>query len=251
MHFAIVEDQEADRLHLERLIRDDFLAHGTEIDLSVYAAGEDFLHDFRRGFCSAVFLDIMLAPGGLTGIETARRLRETDARVPIVFTTTEADFAMDGYAVHPLDYLLKPVGAEKLAWCLTELREYLEPPAFIEVQESVGQGAAAEARPVLLDELICAETLRHGVVLHTTAGDIPARQTLSELVQLLPKNGRFYPSGRGLLVNFSHVESIGADGGILMKDGGRFYCSRRRIRETKAAFSDYVFASLRKGGAGQ
>ena len=249
MHFAIVEDQEADRLHLTELIRADCLARGVEVDFSVFASGEDFLRAFRRGFCSAVFLDIMLAPGGMTGIDTAAELRRTDDRLPIVFTTTETDFAMDGYAVHPLDYLLKPVDAGKLAWCMRELLEHLEAPAILEVQESAGQGAAPSVRPVLLDDILCVETVRHGVVVHTAQGDVAARQTMAEITQQLPQTGRFYPCGRSLLVNFSHVRSIGSDGEIAMKSGPSYYCSRRRIRDAKAAFSDYVFAVLRKGGS--
>lgn len=249
MHFAIVEDLDADRQRLTELIRTNCAANGEEAEFSFFPSGEAFLRDLRRGSYSAVFLDIMLAPGGMTGIAAAMQLRRVDERVPIVFTTSETEFALDGYAAHPLDYLIKPVRAEKVAWCLKELRERLEPAAFVELLESAGQGVAPSPRPVPLDDLLYAETVRHGIVVHTASGDIAARQTLSELAQLLPKSGRFYLCGRSLLVNFSHVQDIAADGEILLKSGETFFCSRRRTRETKAAFSDYIFSRLRKGDA--
>lgn len=57
-------------------------------------------------------------------METAKELRKTALRLPIIFTTTEPEFSLEGYEVHPLDYLLKPVDPSKLDWCLQELREF-------------------------------------------------------------------------------------------------------------------------------
>lgn len=244
VHYAIIEDLESDRQYLSDLIHKNPPV-GEDIEISCYPDGESFLAEFRDGRFSAVFLDILLGHGKLTGIETAIRIREAGGRLPIIFTTTEPDFALAGYQVHPLDYLLKPVQPEKLDWCLKELRESLAVPVWFEVPVSSGQGAAASSRRVLLDDLLYAEAIRHGLTLYTLSGAIDVRLSLTELSALLPGSGRFYMSGRGHLVNFSQISSIENSGEILFKNGSRLFCSRRRLRETQLAFRQYMAAQSR------
>lgn len=245
MHYAIVEDLILDQNELVDLIQKDSAAHEEPVEISCYPSGESFLTDFHPGKYSTVFLDILM--DGMTGIETARKIRETDTRLPIIFTTTAPDFALDGYEVHALQYLVKPVDPGKLARCLDELREELAAPMYIEVPVVTGP-ATTVTRPVMLDELLYAEAIRHGLVIHTTQGDLTTNMTLSELVRLLPNGPRFYEYGRGMLVNFSQVLTILENGEIRLKDGQRLYCSRRKQKEAPAALAAYLFAQLRRGG---
>lgn len=246
MHYVIIEDLEADRERLSGLIREDCLSCGEDVHLSSYSDGETFLADFRQGFCSAVFVDIILGDGKLNGIQTAERIRKADARIPIIFTTAEESYALAGYKVHPLDYLTKPVCAEDLRWCLQELREYLAKPAWFEVQVSSGQRTASVPRHVLLDDFLYAETTgSHRLSIHTISEVILTRLSLSELSALLPGGGRFHVTGQGSLVNFSQVARIQPDGEILFLDGRRFFCSRRKIKETQAAFCRYLASAPR------
>lgn len=101
---------------------------------------------------------------------------------------------------------------------------------------------------MLLDDFIYAETTRHGIVIHTASGDIVSGQTLSGLQQMLPGTGRFFSSGRSFLLNFSYVQNVRNDGEVILKNGDRVYCSRRKIKETQDAFSRYLFSTLRGGG---
>ena len=105
MHLIIVEDLSLDREKLADLIRRDCAGHGESADLSFYDSGEDFLTRYRPKACDGLFLDILL--GGLSGIEVARRVREREPRLPIIFTTAERDYAVEGFAVHATDYLMK------------------------------------------------------------------------------------------------------------------------------------------------
>ncbi|MCD8069747.1 MAG: response regulator [Lachnospiraceae bacterium] len=126
VHFAIIEDLATDRDNLTNLIVRDCAAHGDEAEFSEYTNAEDFLADFRGGFCNAIFLDIMLGDG-MDGIMAAKKVRGLDEEIPIIFTTTEHDFALESYDVHALGYLIKPVKAEKLSWCMERLRAATPP----------------------------------------------------------------------------------------------------------------------------
>ena len=245
MHYAIVEDRKEDQEYLAGLIREEHRKAGIPADFSFYENGESFLQEFSPGVFQAVFLDIMLEKHGLNGMETAKRLRILAARIPIIFTTSELDFALEGYSVHPLDYLLKPVQTDKLAWCLQEIREYLSVPSSITIPVSSGQGAAPLNQPVALDDILFIEKSGHYLMIHTMQETLRTRMPLSDLVALLPKSGGFYLNSKTLLLNFAQVQSISEDGKVLLKNGESFFCSRRTKKETQDAYFSYVFQNLR------
>ena len=153
MHFAIVEDLVMDQKHLIRLIQENLEKYHETADFDCFKNGEDFLAHFRPGLYHAVFMDIILDRTGLNGIETAEKLRSFAKRIPLIFITSERDYSLEGYRVHPLDYLLKPVDAASLSWCLDEIRTFLAEPAYIEIQESLGQGQAS-AKRIFLDDFL-------------------------------------------------------------------------------------------------
>ena len=64
------------------------------------------------GELDLAFLDVRM--GGLDGMDTARRLHESDENVRLVFVTAYDDYVFDGYSVGALGYLLKPPGPEQL-----------------------------------------------------------------------------------------------------------------------------------------
>ena len=70
--------------------------------------------DVEEGYTDMelLFLDIYMKE--LNGMETARRIRELECKVPIVFLTSSRDFAVESYEVHASGYLLKPFEEEKL-----------------------------------------------------------------------------------------------------------------------------------------
>lgn len=246
MHFAIVEDTESDRKTLHELILANCSRHGEMAEFSFYPSGEAFLKAFRPGLFSAVFMDIMLDREGKNGMEAAKELRKTALRLPIIFTTTEPEFSLEGYEVHPLDYLLKPVDPSKLDWCLTELREFWAVPLSFEFPESSGQGTASSPRRVALDDFCYAEKSGHWLLIHTVEEVFQTRLSLAELTALLPSTNRFFIAGKGLLLNFSQVKSIGKDGLVLLKNDTAVYCSRRKTKEVLEAYSSYLFEAIRK-----
>ncbi|HWB15253.1 MAG TPA: response regulator, partial [Vicinamibacterales bacterium] len=67
-----------------------------------------------------LFLDVQMP--GLTGFEVARRLVEADLPIEIVFVTAFDQYAIEAFSVNAVDYLLKPVDAERLEQTMTRVR---------------------------------------------------------------------------------------------------------------------------------
>jgi len=70
----------------------------------------------------AIFLDNQMP--GMTGMEAARRIRERLPRLPIVFTTAYAEYAVEAFEVHSTDYLLKPITIDRLRQSVERVREF-------------------------------------------------------------------------------------------------------------------------------
>lgn len=244
MHLIIVEDLSFDQEKLADLIRQDCAGHEESVDLSFYASGEDFLAHYRPKSCDGLFLDIVL--GGLTGIEVARRVREKEPYLPIIFTTTERDYAVDGFAVRGTDYLIKPLDPAQVARCMERLREFLAVPSSISLLETSGRGHSAPVE-IPLDDILYAQCFDHIIQVKTIFAVYRTRQSFQDIAAQLPHTGRFYVCGRGLAVNLSYVERV-LEGELLLKNGDRLSFSRSRKQDVQRAYADWSFTRSRKGG---
>ena len=244
MHLIIVEDLAMDRDKLADLIRQDCDGHGERVDLSFYASGEDFLARYRPKCCDGLFLDILL--DGLNGIEIAGRVRETEKHLPIIFTTRERDYALDGHAVRATDYLMKPLDGLQVARCMERLREYLAEPSSISLLEPSGRGHSAPV-DVALDDILYGQYLDHVMTVYTCSGAYRTRSSFQDFTAQLPHTGRFYVCGRGLVVNMDQVTRV-LEHDLLLKNGDRTSFSRNRRQEIQKAHANWFASRTRKGG---
>lgn len=106
LEIAIVEDEEKEALRLGGFL-DRFseetgiqLNHRWSDNASVFLEQYQFQYDL-------IFMDIRMP--GIDGMAAAERLREIDSAVKLIFITSLAQYAVQGYSVDALDYILKPV----------------------------------------------------------------------------------------------------------------------------------------------
>ena len=103
---AIVEAEAEVRELLIGYVQRYTQQYGTAVEVKTFADGVEILEDYRPAY-DLFLLDIEMKH--LDGMETARRIRELDPDVMLVFITNMAQYAIKGYAVGALDYVLKPV----------------------------------------------------------------------------------------------------------------------------------------------
>ncbi len=244
MHLIIVEDLELHREQLAKLIREDCCQQKENVDLSYYASGEEFLAHYRPKSCDGLFLDVLL--GGMTGMDVARKVRESETHLPIIFTTTERDYAVDGFAVEATDYLIKPVDRSGVARCMGRLRKFLAEPSSISLLETSGRGHSAPVE-VALEKILYAQCFNHTIDVHTTSAVYHTRQSFQDFTGQLPHTGRFFVCGRGLVVNMDQVTEV-LEHELLLKNGDRLSFSRNRRQEIQKAYAAWQFACSREGG---
>ncbi len=186
----------------------------------------------HRHTVDAVFLDIRMP--GLDGLEVARVLSRFAEPPPVVFVTAYDDFAVPAFEVRALDYLLKPVRAERLAETVRRVAERRTVPGAAEpapVPPVVPAPPAPAAEPVADDETIPVEMsgvtrfvqrseVRHVeacgdyVRLHLASGSCLLRAPLSSLEEQWQDAG-FVRVHRRYLVATGHIEELLADSGRL------------------------------------
>ena len=113
MRIAICDDEEVQRLLLQRYVQEWALDSKVEVETRLFASGESFWFAWEddRAYDLLVF-DIEM--GQLSGMELAAEIRRKDEDIPILFVTGYDSYMAQGFEVAALHYLLKPLRREKL-----------------------------------------------------------------------------------------------------------------------------------------
>lgn len=106
IHIAIVEDEEKYRKQLREYIEQYCEKSGKQIQTSFFQDGEDIIENYTADF-DLIFMDIQMR--FMDGMTAAREIRKLDKKVILMFITSIATYAIEGYEVDALDYILKPL----------------------------------------------------------------------------------------------------------------------------------------------
>ena len=109
LKIAICDDVSTDRDSLVSMIQEA----NPQYDCSTYESGESFLWDFENGDkFDIIFLDIFMK--GISGVETAKRIRAVNSNILIIFVSSSDDFYRESYDLYAFNYLIKPLEKQKL-----------------------------------------------------------------------------------------------------------------------------------------
>lgn len=112
MYIAICDDQVSELEALVALLESWQEARKTKLRFKTFQNATELLNAARKECFTLYLLDVMMP--GVDGLEAAKEIRSFDRTADIVFLTSSPGFAYASYSVHALDYLLKPIRAEKL-----------------------------------------------------------------------------------------------------------------------------------------
>lgn len=239
VRIAVVDDMPRDREILRSLLLDYAGSHGFSWEISLFSSGAALLAAMEQDRYAVVFLDILM--DGLDGIETARRLRAIDSDVLLVFVTTEAEYAVEGYEVEAAGFLVKGDVPQKKRFdrLMARLERRLRPDELLDL--SAGNAAIK----VPAGEVIYAEVIDHDMKLQLRDGPRVLRMTMEELKPLLPQDGRFFECHRGIVINLDTVTSLGGQV-VTMENGDTLPVSRRRRTELERAYAVRSIARVRR-----
>ena len=118
---AICDENEIERQMLAEILKEYCSKIHQQVELTEYSCGEQLIMDVEEDECHAelIFLDIHMP--GMNGMDTAKKLRELHCDTEIVFLAGTAKYAMDGYEVEAVGYLVKPLDVKKLGALLDHI----------------------------------------------------------------------------------------------------------------------------------
>ena len=188
-------------------------------------SGQDAIDCCREESFDIIFLDVQMR--FLDGMTTAKLIRQQDSEVAILFITNMAQYAIRGYEVDAMDYMLKPVSyttfCQRMGRVLSRLKQRVK--HFITVPIKGG------AMKLAVDDIYYVESQGHRLIYYTKNGSYTSSGTITEAERTL-EGMHFFRSNKGYLLNLECVDGIQDNCAII--NGQKLQISRSR----KAAFLD-------------
>ena len=228
MRIAVCDDEELFRIEFKSVL--DKVLINAEYDIDTFSGGSSLYEAFLKNPFDLVFLDIEMP--GIDGITLAKRLRAVSENVQIVFLTSHIEYALEGYEVNALRYLVKPVDMNKLS----EVLKYIQDKKNNSRQIMIKQ----EGEDIVIDisDIIYMESMDKNVRIVTSKSEYITRYNISDYEEEL-KNSGFLRIHRGYLISLSKVKKI-VKNDVVMDGEISLPVSRSNIKALKDALYAYV-----------
>lgn len=230
IRIAIVEDEPTERdrikVYLEEIAQED----QTQFDIEQYSSGMAFVMRGMKDY-DLVLMDIDMP--NLNGIETAKALRKVDQSATLIFVTNMAQYAISGYEVNAIDFILKPVNRYSFA---------------IKIKRAISRTAKKNDNAIQIKmdgtiflvhmyQIMFLEVDGHYVIFHTTQGDYKEYTTL-KLAQKRINSSHFVQCNQSFLINMKYIEAVSRDS--VTVGGTVIYISRKMKTEFMNAVLDFL-----------
>lgn len=175
LRIAICDDEQKFINHYVKIINQIKQENDFAFNVAAYTDGNQLLN---AGICYDLYLLDVVMPN-LGGFDLAHNIRENQPDAIIVFLTSSKEQAYLGYAVKPLDYLLKPIEQQQLLIILQEAISLLK---MRDQKIKLPVGDTKEIA-LQLSDIIYIESLNRKVFVHTTHDVIEVRLNLKQIEQ--------------------------------------------------------------------
>lgn len=230
IRIAIAEDDPQCFAQLERYIGEYGRETGRAFQVTRYDNGEDLVERYKPEF-DLILMDVEMP--FMDGMTAAGYVREKDPEVVIVFVTNLAQYAIQGYSVNALDYILKPISYFSFSQRLGRALGYVRRREADYITVPVKGGVVK----LEVDGIYYAERLGRHLMVHTRTGAHSSTATLQQLEEGLAGRG-FARCNKGYLVNLEHVDAV--RDGCAVVHGDRLLISRGRRGAFLEALADCV-----------
>lgn len=227
---AIVEDENNAAEILEKHLKEYANKKSIEFLITRFESGIDFISQYQPIF-DIVFMDIKMPH--LDGMETAKKLRTYDSKVALVFITNMIQYAIKGYEVNALDFVLKPVNYFEFEMKMTKVTEYVsrhkQKFITVELEDSL--------KKILLSDLEYIEVINHTLIYHMKDKFFEAYGQLKAIEKIL-YDENFFRCHNSYLVNLNHVMEVYQD--YILVGKHKLPLSRRKRKEFMKQLADYM-----------
>lgn len=200
LRIAIVEDEESYISVLKGYLERYKQESGEQIDVTVYHDGDEIAAFYKAQF-DIILMDIEMK--FIDGMTAAEEIRKVDATVSIIFITNAPQYAIRGYEVGALDYILKPVSyftfSQKLGRAVNKMKKRGRKWITVPVRGGVMR--------MDLSDVYYIESEGHNLIYHTKDGETVSSGTMKSVETNMAEVG-FSRINKCYLVNLEHVDGV-------------------------------------------
>ncbi|MEY8517148.1 LytTR family DNA-binding domain-containing protein [Lachnospiraceae bacterium 29-84] len=231
MKVAIVDDSKEDAGLLTDYIKKFENEKNIKLQCCVFYASFDFLETYH-GEYDVIFLDIEMP--GSNGLEVAREIRSKDDAVGIIFVTSMAQYAIHGYEVNAIDFIVKPVRYYNFATKLEKAYQFCRKRSTHNILLNNKDGI--QRFPA--SDILYIEKDGDYLIFHTVQGSFQGRGSIKAMKEKLAEL-YFEESISGCLINLEYVIHIGKDS-VTVESDVQLPLSRRLKKQFSQKYMKYM-----------
>lgn len=199
--------------------------------VDVYTTGSSLLH--RHKTYDLIFLDIDMP--GIDGIETAKKLRQYDKKVKIVYVTSYRDFAGQAFAVHAFSYMVKPLSDKNIHKILEEAYTYYkEEETPVQVEFETTQGSVIfNTKDIYYFEYMCRK-----VRICSLSGEFFLKARIADIYCKM-RDYDFEMPHKSYVINLLHIRSV-VNNDIYMTNGDVVPLSQKKASVFRQLLCGYI-----------
>ncbi len=227
---AIVDDDLMVQNKLKQYIKEYEKEKNEKFNVSTYSDAFDIVENYN-GHYDIIFMDIQMDK--MDGLTAAEKIREQDKKTIIIFVTNMAGYAIQGYKVDALSYIVKPIVY------IDFVQQLDKAVSKISLSKSAYLIVTVNSEIIRLDitKISYMESIEHKVYIHLENETIAIYNSLSNLEKLV-KDYHFARCNSCFLVSLKHVERIEKDEVIV--DGDALIISRSKKKNFMNALAEYI-----------
>lgn len=199
-HIAIVEDEKEFREQLKEYLKQYEEENQVLFRISVFEDGTEILENYKNDY-DIILLDIEMPK--MNGMDAAEKIREMDEDVVLMFITNIAQYAIHGYSVGALDFVMKPITYYTFSMKMKRVLKRVQKKASKSLVLNLPDGI----KTIDIKRIYYVEVQNRMLHYHTDEGDIVVRGTLQSAEEIL-KPYPFFKCNHWYIVNLMHVTEV-------------------------------------------
>lgn len=221
INIAVIEDEKASLEQINQVLTRFSQENKEEIKINNFHDGETFLSCLSQKF-DVILMDIELP--GINGMDTCFKLREIDKEAHIIFTTNMAQYAIRGYKVNAMSYLMKPINYDELEVLLkliVDEKKVKIQPITLKINNSI--------KVIDIKDIKYIESYGHEIIYYTINETYTKRGSSIKEIYSNIKDGGFAKINSSTIVNIKFCQEINNE--YVLIDNKKLYISRNMKKE--------------------
>ena len=230
MKIVVCEDEAKYSDHLIGYINEWAKEKNVAAEIFAHETAEKFLYEWDDSEdYDMIFLDIKM--GSMTGMELAGIIRRSNKDIAIVFTTSMKEYAIKGYSVDAMQYILKPVSAEDCFACLDRVYHSDRNQKYFLFND------LEKTFRIPHRDIIYIEMFSHNATVVTGKEDYTFRKTITQILAELDDD-LFVKCHKSYIINIRHLEAVSKITAF-MSNGSEIPLSKNVAKEINDRFYKY------------